>query len=165
MEMTLRPLGAACHVSGRAFVEGDRVESYLVRTEGLEIVRFDVLADGAAGFEPPGEVACRWVRVFKPRPKDENPERALKLTAENLFLELADPAAERTPETGRLVQFLALMLERKRILRLRGRSPDGASNLYEHGRTKQVYEVPAGDLSPEFFRAVQEQLSVLVGPR
>ena len=36
-------------------------------------------------------------------------------------------------------------------------------NIYEHAKTKQVYEVPVGELSPEFFLAVQEQLSVLVG--
>jgi hypothetical protein len=55
------------------------------------------------------------------------------------------------------------MLERKRLLRPRGRAPDGTRDLYEHARTKQLYEVPAIDLSPEFFVAVREQLSVLVG--
>jgi len=61
------------------------------------------------------------------------------------------------------VLFLALMLERKRILRPRGRTADGLKNRYEHARTKQVYELPADELSPEFFVQVQEQLSVLVG--
>ena len=40
---------------------------------------------------------------------------------------------------------------------------DGANNLYEHAKTKQPVAVPVGDLTPEFFVAVQEQLSVLVG--
>jgi hypothetical protein len=61
------------------------------------------------------------------------------------------------------VQFLALMLERKKILRPKGRSPDGARNRYEHARSKVIFEVPAGELTPEFFVAVQAQLSVLVG--
>jgi hypothetical protein len=34
---------------------------------------------------------------------------------------------------------------------------------YEHARSKAVFEVPAGELTAEFFVAVQEQLSVLVG--
>jgi hypothetical protein len=55
------------------------------------------------------------------------------------------------------------MLERKKILRPRGRSADGARNRYEHAKSKAIFEVPAGDLTPEFFVAVQEQLSVLVG--
>ena len=76
---------------------------------------------------------------------------------------LADPTTEPTPENTRLVQFLALMLERKRILKPKGRSADGLRNRFEHAKSKQIFEVPAGELTPEFFVAVQEQLSVLVG--
>ena len=108
-------------------------------------------------------MACRWVHVFKPRKAGENAEKELKLTAENLFVTLADPLTEPTPESTRLLQFLALMLERKKILRPKGRSADRERNLYEHAKTQQMFEVPAGELTPEFFVAVQEQLSVLVG--
>ena len=98
-----------------------------------------------------------------PAPKEENSDRALKLTAENLFLTLADPSTEPTPENARLLQFLALMLERKKVLRLRGRTDDGAKNRLEHMTSRQMFEIPADDLTPEFFVAIQEQLSVLVG--
>jgi hypothetical protein len=87
----------------------------------------------------------------------------LKLTAENLFLTLADPTNEPNPVNTPLLQFLALLLERKRLLRLRGRTAEGERSLYEHLRTHQMYEIPAGDLSPEFFVKIQEQLGVLVG--
>lgn len=161
--MYLQPLATACFVSGEPFVEGARVASFLVRNAALEIVRYDVLEAHAANFAPEGYVACRWVHQFKPRRAGENPDRELKLTAENLFIALADPTTEPTPENTRLVQFLALMLERKKILRPKGRSADGARNLYEHAKTKQMFEIPAGELTPDFFIAVQEQLSVLVG--
>ncbi|HUR58368.1 MAG TPA: hypothetical protein VM029_11700 [Opitutaceae bacterium] len=161
--MHLQPLATSCFVSGEPFVEGARVASYLVRGPALEIVRHDVLEARSGDFTPAGHVACRWVHVFKPRAAGENADRALKLTAENLFATLADPLTEPTPENTRLVQFLALMLERKKVLRPRGRTPDGARNLYEHAKTKQMFEVAVGDLSPEFFMAVQEQLTVLVG--
>jgi hypothetical protein len=163
MEMHLQPLATACHVSGEPFTDGVRVASFLVRAANLEIVRYDVLESRAGSFSPEGFVACRWVHVFKPRRAGENPDRALKLTAENLFATLADPMTEPTAENTRLIQFLALMLERKRILRPKGRSADGTKNVYEHAKTKQIFEVPAGELTPEFFVAVQEQLSVLVG--
>jgi hypothetical protein len=164
MEMHLQPLATTCFVSGEPFVDGARVASFLVRTATtMEIVRYDVLETSAGGFTPEGFVACRWVHAFKPRRSDENPDRALKLTAENLFVALADPSTEPTPDNTRLVQFLALMLERKKILRPKGKSADGARNLFEHAKTKQVFEVPVGELTPEFFIAVQEQLSVLVG--
>ena len=164
MEMHLQPLAHTCFVSGAPFVDGVRVASYLVRSgAALEIVRYDLLETQAATFAPEGFVACKWVHPFKARGAGENPDRALKLTAENLFVALADPTTEPTPENTRLVQFLALMLERKKILRPKGRSTDGARNRYEHAKSKAIFEVPAGELTPEFFVAVQEQLSVLVG--
>src|ERR1039458_7917558 len=162
MEMHLQPLATTCLVSGQPFAEGDRVASFLVRTTTLEVVRYDVLESNAAQFAPEGFVACRWAQVFKLR-THENPERALKLSAENLFVTLADPANELTVESTRLVQFLALLLEDRKLRRPRGQSADGAKNVYEHAKTKERFEVPVGELTPEFFVAVQEQLSVLVG--
>jgi hypothetical protein len=162
MELNLQPHAAVCFASKQPFVAGDRIVSYLVPTADLGVLRYDVMA-AETGFLPEGTVACRWVHVFKPKAKDGNPERTLKLTAENLFLVLADPATEPTLENERLVRFLALMLERKKLLRPKGRTADGAKDRFEHSRTKQIYEVPAGEMTPEFFLAVQEQLSVLVG--
>jgi hypothetical protein len=139
------------------------VASFLVSGKTGEIMRYDMLEAEVAKYTAEGVIACRWVQVFKPRKANENPDRALKLTAESLFITLADPAAELTPENARLVQFIALMLERKRVLRPKGRSADGAKNLYEHTKSKQIFEVPAGELTPEFFIQVQTQLSILVG--
>lgn len=164
MEMHLQPLATTCFVSGEPFVDGARVASHLVRMgAAMEIFRHDVLESHLERYAPGGVVACKWVHVFKPRRAGENADRALKLTAENLFVALADPTTEPTPENTRLVQFLALMLERKKLLKPRGRSADGLRNRYEHARTKAMFEVPAGELTPEFFVAVQQQLSVLVG--
>ena len=163
MELNLQPLAAISRVSSRPFREGDRVVSYLVRSVINEILRYDVLVDEDAGFRPEGFVFCRWVHRFKPKNLEDNPERLLKLTAENLFLTLADPANEPIPGNTPLLQFLALLLERKRILRPRGRTADGERNLFEHLRTHQMYEIAAGDLTPEFFAKIQEQLGALVG--
>src|SRR5436305_3664393 len=131
MEMNLQPLATACFVSGEPFLEGARVASYLVQATTLEIVRYDVLESHAAGFSPEGFVACRWVQVFKPRRADENRDRALKLTAENLFVTLTDPLTEPTVDNTRLVQFLALMLERKKLLRPNGQNAYCKKYLYE----------------------------------
>lgn len=81
---------------------------------------------------------------FQAAQAGENADRELKLTAENLFVTLADPLTEATPESTRLLQFLALMLERKKILRPKGRSADRERNVYEHTKTKLLYEVPLG---------------------
>jgi hypothetical protein len=163
MEMQLQPRATACFVSGETFVEGSRVSSFLIRSASGEIARYDLLETSVPSFSVEGTVACRWVQIFKPRRSNENPERELKLTAETLFLTLADPANELTDDSARLVQFLALMLERKRVLRPKGLNAARTKNVFEHAKNKQLYEVPAGELTPEFFVQVQEQLSVLVG--
>lgn len=164
MELNLQPLATSCFVTGKPFGEGERVLSFLVRNETSdEVVRYDLLETARTEFTVPGFIACSWGHVFKPKKAGENPERELKLTAENLFVTLADPTNEIAPENERLVQFLALMLERKKLLRPKGRSADGTRNLFEHAKTKLIYAVPAGELNPEFFMSIQEQLSVLVG--
>lgn len=134
-----------------------------MRNAAMEVMRYDMLTNQVGEFNVEGTVVCSWVQNFKPRQAGENPDRALKMTAENLFITLADPTNEPDEETVRLIQFLALMLERKRLLRPKGKSTDGQRAVYEHAKTKQLFEVPAGEFDPAFFVAVQAQLSVLVG--
>ncbi|HQF37895.1 MAG TPA: hypothetical protein PK322_02135 [Opitutaceae bacterium] len=163
MDLILQPSATQCAVTGAAFQEGDRVVCFLGHDAAGAVVRWDVLATAEPQFAAPEHTICRWVHVFKPRAKEENPERNLKLGAESLFTTLCDPAVELSAENTPLVQFLALMLERKKLLRPKGLTADRARRLYEHAKTKQLYEVPVGDLTPEFFVKVQQQLGVLVG--
>jgi hypothetical protein len=164
MDLNLQPLAPACVVSGDQFSAGERVASFLVRsTQTGEIVRYDMKEAAAATFAPSGPVACRWVKLFKPRGGDEHPERTMKLTAENLFVTLADPATDPSPDNIRLVQFLALLLERKKVLRPKGLNHDRTKNVYERAKSKELFEVPIADYTPIFFQQVQAQLSVLVG--
>jgi hypothetical protein len=188
MELNLHPIATKCFVSGRDFQENDRVVSYLVREAPVagsgqavgEIARRDLREEEDGKFMPPAFVYCRWVVAFKQRKAEENPGLTLKLTAENLFLTLALP--ESVPEdtalgtnTGfaeanngasintPLLQFLALMLERKKLIKPRGLTEDGARQIYEHMPSHQLYEVPVGDLNVEFFQKIQEHLGVLIG--
>ena len=150
-------------MTGTPFQDGDRVVCYLGYAPDGQVARWDVLAAVEAQFAAPERTICRWVHVFKPRTKDDNPERTLKLGAESLFTTLCDPAAEVIESNTPLIQFLTLMLERKKLLRPKGLTADRARRIYEHTKTKQLYEVPVGELTPEFFVKVQEQLGVLVG--
>jgi hypothetical protein len=173
MELNLHPIATKCFVSGRDFAEHDRVVSYLVREAGGEVARRDLLESEDGKFMPPAFVFCRWVTAdFKPR-REDNSDRNLKFTAENLFLTLATAAgagseSELTDENSEaintpLLQFLALMLERKKILKPRGLSADRSKQLLEHMPSHVMYEVPVGDLNAEFFQKIQEHLGVLVG--
>ncbi len=164
MDLNLQSLASASFLTGQPFIGGDRVASHLVRdAKTPEVNRYDVLENESVSFTPPGFIACRWIHQFKPHRTQVNSERAMKLTAENLFVTLADPLIEQTEENTRLLQFLALMLERKRLLRPKGFTRDGEKNVYEHAKTKQTFEVPVGEISPQFFLRVQEQLGAIVG--
>ena len=145
--------------------------SYLVREAPVagsgqavgEIARRDLREEDDGKFMPPAFVYCRWVVAFKQRKAEENPALTLKLTAENLFLTLAAPETEPSTINTPLLQFLALMLERKKLIKLRGLTEDGARQIYEHMPSHQLYEVPVGDLNAEFFQKIQEHLGVLIG--
>jgi hypothetical protein len=170
MELNLHPIATKCFVSGREFAENDRVVSYLVREATGEVARRDLLESEDGRFMPPAFIYCRWVVAYKPR-RDDNSERNLKLTAENLFLTLAIPAGATTETIDAssqglntpLLQFLALMMERKKLIKPVGYTEDGARQVYEHRASHQRYEVPVGDLNQEFFMKIQEHLGVLVG--
>jgi hypothetical protein len=163
MDLNLPNLATQCAASGKAFAEGDTVASILGRDALGAVVRLDVLESEEARATLPPIVYCRWLQEFKPRPAEENADRLLKLSAENLFITLCSPPNVPEPGNTPLIQFLALMLERKKLLRPRGRTEDGGRVIYEHAGTHDRYEVPAGDFTPEFFVRVQEQLGVLVG--
>lgn len=163
MELNLHPIATQCFVSAQPFTEGDRVISYLVREESGEVARRDVLGTEDDRFVRPAFIYCRWVVEFKVRRGEDNADRALKLTAENLFLTLADPAAEPNEANTPLLQFLALMLERKRLIKPRGFTESGERQIYEHMKSHQLYEVPVGTLDDAFFMRIQEHLDVLVG--
>jgi hypothetical protein len=164
MELHLPPLAHSCAVTGRTFAPGDRVASHLVTGVAPGgLARFDVDEAAGAGYVPPGAMVCHWVQIFKARTTEAEAARLLRLNAENLYLTLADPAAVPAPENVRLVQFLALVLERKKILRPKGKTADGTRQIYEHIRSKQLHEVPVGELNPEFFLSLQEQMGVLLG--
>jgi hypothetical protein len=163
MELNLHPIATKCCVSQREFAEGDRVVCYLVREADGLTGRRDLLESEDANLEKPAEVFCRWVVAYKPRKAGENADKALKLSAENLFLTLADPSNPPDERNTPLLQFLALMLERKKIIKPRGLTPDGTRQVYEHMRLHQMYEIPVGNLDADFFVRIQGQLDVLVG--
>ena len=162
MELNLQPQAGMCFVTQAAFSEGARVVSFLVRDEAAgEYRRYDCLAEAEGDNLPPGEVLCRWTRIFKPRPVGVDAERELKMSAESLFLSLTEDGAGDVSENSQLKQFLALMLERKRVLKNRGRSI-GGNLVYEHMRSKRMIEVPAGEMDAKFFMSVREKLGLLI---
>lgn len=168
----IKPFSHRCWVSNHSFETGDTYVSYLAIDDNNELLRFDVLERQEEEFEVPGQLLCRWRQVYKKEPEKDNSARRQRETAEGLFLSLYEELpeeesleeAEEAMKQGEIMKkFLALMLERKRILRPRGNSPDGLFRLMEHARSKNIYPVPAGSLSQEELMRISERLNALVG--
>ncbi|MBL4575240.1 MAG: hypothetical protein JKY51_03965 [Opitutaceae bacterium] len=164
MELHLQSLSSTCHVTGEAFLEGEQLLCCLVEEESGEVARIDLKASAEESFTSDREILCRWYLTYVTKEPAGSEERALKLTAENLFIELCDSGSDEESENAQLLQFLGLMLERKRILRNRGVSKDGAWQAYYHIKSKKDYKIPAGDLSTRFFIEIQSKLGLLLGP-
>lgn len=163
MDWQIKPLARECAVSGEVFNIGDDVVCFLYRDEEGQLQRADVAAAQVDNFPRPEAVLGRWGREVKPRGEEEREARAQALaTTEDLFLSLFELDGEEAAEDRELFkQVLALMLERKRILRAQGRPRNGQQS-YLHVSSKQTYAVSAADPDPAALLRIEEQLHLLV---
>lgn len=149
-------------MSGEPLQPGDRVVCVVVKPVGREIERHDIAAAREEEFKADGLVLGRWSRVIRDRPDEEREVRARLLASrEEFFLSLfADPA---DPEGDKAVlkQLLALLLERRRVLRPQGPPSDGAMR-YRHVASGAEYLVPDEELSPDRVARVRDALESLV---
>ncbi len=172
MELEIQPLARKSYVSDRRFEPGQRIESFLFRGENGELVRADVLAEEAGDFEVRGNLICRWGQTVKDRSDPEADARKSAMqSAEAVFLALFDEPDEASggpPEEGTaeseneralLRHLLALMLERRRILRRTGRGR------YWHPKEKRAFTVPDVEIVPERLLALQDQLAHIIEPQ
>ncbi|MDQ8198119.1 hypothetical protein QEH56_08175 [Pelagicoccus enzymogenes] len=163
MEWHITPIARKSFHSHVEFAKDDAIACALVKTEEGELVRVDVLISEANKVEMPGKVLCRWTQKFKPKPTDgKEEEEALKLTADNLFISFFEGEEEGTlsEENAELKHFLGLMLERRRVLRVKARTRKYTR--YVHRPSKREFLVPAVDLDPKFFLENEEKLAFLV---
>jgi hypothetical protein len=101
-----------------------------------------------------------WQTIYEPPPANP-PEPIQKETAETLLrklVELSDPAHAGA------VFILAVMLERKRLLRVKGQAAqDGRRILvYEHAKTGDVLTIPDPQLQLDQLEAVQRDVAHLL---
>ncbi|HVU39237.1 MAG TPA: hypothetical protein VHC95_12960 [Opitutales bacterium] len=155
MDWTIKSLARASFVSGKPFTPGEKVTCIIFRgAEGLQ--RADLNEADAVAWMPTGEVLGRWAR----KAEDENEVARRKLalaSAEEVFLAFIQEPGGAGEDKDTILQLLALMLERKRILRPQGRPADGRQR-YLHSRLQQEFSVPHQTITPERVAALREQL-------
>ena len=160
-DWTLRPLAKSSDLSGRPFAPGDAIVCFLFRNLNQELQRHDVHGDEAETYTPTGYLVCRWNRTVRERIDDEAEARKHTLaTAEEIFVSLYDTDVADgpiDPDKDALKHLLALMLERKRLLR----PAPGRPGIMVLGKDKREFLVPAVELTPHRLISLQEQLQAL----
>jgi hypothetical protein len=168
MDWQIKTLARKSSLSGEVFNPGDRIISLVYKDDVVgELGRADLRPGEIDNFELPGEVLGRWNRVVKD-PNDESAHaRDTMASAEDFFFSLYendndDGSAESLPESAMLKHLLALMLERKRVLRPIGERQTQGMQDYLHVKTKREISVPVVDISTELMLKIQDTIGDII---
>lgn len=163
LEWNIQSRGHACHVTGKGFAQGDVFHTALIETrQGFERLDLSPVAwkeQGAEIIARPGFVS-HWVGTYEPPPAAA-PEAIRRDDAESLLralLELRDPRHEGA------VFILAAMLERKRLLKIKGHSREAGRRvtLYEHPKSGDIFAVTDPGLQLSQLETVQRDVAMLL---
>jgi hypothetical protein len=153
----IRKRSDLCTATQRPFEEGEFFYTALYR-EGDGFRREDVSEEAwAARGEEPRPFSF-WRSKFE-MPPPPPPEPLAKQDAESILRRLVEEQAETT-RNARYI--LALMLERKRILKPMP-SEDDSVMVYEHAQTGETFLIPNPQLRLEQVPEVQREVSALLG--
>ena len=163
MDWQVKPIARICAASGKELHVGDLVTCVVYKPVGGNIERCDVLRDHATSFSPDGILLGRWTREVKERGEEEQAHRAQLLASrDEFFLSLYEEETDPSGDKGVLKHILAMLLERKRIIKQVGVADKGLMT-YIHTSSKQTYLVPVLDLQPAHILQVGTSLDLLVG--
>lgn len=144
-----------CAATGRTLAEGEEFYSVLVsRPEGLQ--RLDYAAESWAGAP---EDCVAWWKARIPRAHEHRVRLAPGEVVLQLFLEL-----EGRPEQAELRYVLALLLARRRVLRLDATETDNAGQwlVLVHPRDNRAHRVRVCELTESRIEALQGEVSALL---
>lgn len=164
LDWAVRPLARKCTITGQAFAVGERVTSALVRFPDGTLDRVDFQSGREEDWCLHGAVLGRWQREIEDLNEDERLARRHRLlSAESLLKALCEeaPTNEESPDADTererhlLAQFLALHLERKRIIKPLDKS---GLRFSFRGDDPTVVTLQPVELSPEDLPRLAEAL-------
>jgi hypothetical protein len=164
LEWNIQPRAHACQHCGHAFQKGEPLHTLLFdNRQGFQ--RLDVCdacwqAQHAQGSNHRRGFISHWVSRYEP-PPPAPPEPIQKETAESLLRKLL---ARNAPEHAGSVFILAVMLERKRVLKVKAQSREDGRRvlIYEHARTGEVFAVADPELRLDQLDTVQREVARLL---
>lgn len=155
----IRKRSDACTVSGQPFAEGEFFYTALYR-DGGEFRREDVNEEAWGKLPEDPRPFSFWRSKFEVPPPPP-PEPLAKQDAEGILRGLISENAEGT-RNARYI--LALMLERKRVLKPMP-SEDPEVLVYEHAQGGEIFLIPNPRLGLDQVPEVQREVSTLLGLR
>ncbi|HET6406877.1 MAG TPA: hypothetical protein VFG14_03270 [Chthoniobacteraceae bacterium] len=162
-DWSLQSRGHHCTTTERPFAEGENFYTLLFdETTGY---RREDLCEEAYKARPADapEPFSFWRSKYSPPPPPA-PEALAKNTAEDL---LRAYMLESSPQHASARYLLAVMLERKRILKEveTKRAADGTLiRVYEHGKSGEVFVIPDPELKLDEIETVQMEVASLLSP-
>jgi hypothetical protein len=159
-EWNIQSRATQCAVSSRPFEKGEKVFSALYWRDG-QYQRVDLNAEAWKARNDNIEPLSAWQTEFVPTPPPA-PEALRKDDAESLLRRLM---TENVPTTRNARYILALMLERKKVVRqIERQKQEGVSVLvYEHIPSGEVWLIEDPGLKLGELSAVQEEVAHLLG--
>lgn len=164
LEWNIQPRAHACQDCGRAFKKGESLHTLLF-DERQAYRRLDVCegcwqAQHAQGDNHRRGFVSHWVSQYEP-PPPEPPEPIARENAESLLRKLV---ARHAPAFTGSVFVLAVMLERKRVLKAKAQTREGGRRvlIYEHARTGEVFPILDPELRLDQLDAVQREVAQLL---
>lgn len=164
MEWQIKTLARKSALTGEPFNPGDRIVCVIFKDLDVgEVGRVDLLVEEVAQFELPGQVLGRWTREVKHPDEDASHAQDRMASAEDFFLSLyeADTVSEDATVNG-LKHVLALMLERKRVIRAVGKRQLSGEQVYLHVKQKNEIVVPIVDISIELMQLMEDTLGDII---
>lgn len=153
-----------CAYTKIPFSEGQRVYSILARTSPKEPwQRHDYSEEGRAQIPSNMEILCQWQSLYK-KPPAQPTEPLVHEDPEALLRELL---AQGNPEKFPHCTILALMLERKRKLKMISRKQDQDLTwlVYEHPASGQTWLVPEVTPQASQMAMLQAEITAWLAPQ
>lgn len=159
-EWDIQPRSDACTACQKPFADKQTYHT-LLATHGPGYARRDLCADCFAGADRDGVISY-WQGQYK-LPPPPAPEPIQKETAETLLRKLLE---SQDPAQAAARYILAVMLERKRVLRHRDTVQNGGQEVlvYEHASTGESFTLPDPHLRLDQLEEVQRQVAELLQP-
>lgn len=153
MEYHLKSIGKTCAATGEPLTPGSQCHSVIVEEDGV-YVRFDYSEDGWTG--PPENAIGHWIAHV---PESDRPARH-EFDVDELMNYFEQLTENPNPVEEQMAYVLALLLLRKRRLKLDGMRQDGEIEFLElsGSRGEGPYEVRDQKMANDEIAALQNQL-------